>query len=132
MRYAELMTLLSIFTGTVHINLEKLLCMKKVQKNVKCELCFWMFNSKFKFRKAMHFAYLEALGNALWRNSKEIYCRSDITDQILKDNWFIGKICAKYGGTSFTYGFYLWNFYCKTKWVFVVFPAWNFTFYHGF
>ena len=52
----------------------------------------------------MYFTYLEALGNALQRNSIEIYCRSVITDYIQKDNWYEGKICAKYGGTSFTYG----------------------------
>ena len=44
------------------------------------ESCFWIFNSKFEFRRAMYFTYLEALGNVLWRNSKEIYCRFDITD----------------------------------------------------
>ena len=52
----------------------------------------------------MYFTYLEALGNALQMNSIEIYCRSDITDYIQKDNWYEGKICTKYGGTSFTYG----------------------------
>ena len=49
----------------------------------------------------MCFKYLEVLGNALQRNNKEIYCRSDITDKIQKDNE--GKIRAKYGGTAFTY-----------------------------
>ena len=57
----------------------------------------------------MYFTYLEALGNALHMNSKEIYCRSDVTDQIQKDNWYEGKICAKYGGTSFTYGIFTPN-----------------------
>ena len=40
----------------------------------------------------MYFTYLEALWKVLWRNSKEIYYRFDITDQIQKDNWYIGKL----------------------------------------
>ena len=48
----------------------------------------------------MYFTFLEWLG---------IYCRSDITDYILKDHWYEGKICAKYGGTSFSYGVFTPN-----------------------
>ena len=44
----------------------------------------------------MDFTYLKALGDALQSKSKEIYCRSDITDEIQKDNWYDGKIYAKY------------------------------------
>ena len=51
----------------------------------------------------MYFTYLEVLRNALERNHKEIYCSSDITDKIQKDICYKGNICAKYGGTSFTY-----------------------------
>ena len=52
----------------------------------------------------MYITYLESLENTLQSNSKELYCRSDITDQIQKDNWYEGNICAKYGDTSLTYG----------------------------
>ena len=57
----------------------------------------------------MRFTYLEALGNTLQKNIKEIYCRSDITDEIKKDNWCVEKHWAKYGGTSFTYGIFTVN-----------------------
>ena len=57
-RYSELVTLLSIFKVIVNMN-------KNIYRNAKCELCFWIFDSKFSFRRAMCFTYLEALGNAL-------------------------------------------------------------------
>ena len=67
--------------------------------------------------RALYFIYLKVLGSALWRNSKEIYCISDITDYVQKDHWYEGNICTKYGGTSFTYGIFtpkprdLWWFF---------------------
>ena len=66
-RYTELTTLLSIFKVTV-------------ERNSRCKSCFWIFNSKFEFKRAMYFTYLEALWSALGRNRKEIYCRFDFTD----------------------------------------------------
>ena len=42
--------------------------------------------------------------------------RSDMTDYMQKDNWYIGKLYAKYGGISFSNGIYtpnprkLWQF----------------------
>ena len=44
MRFADFLTLLSIFEGTVHMN--------------GC-VAFGFFNSKFEFRRAMSFACLE-------------------------------------------------------------------------
>ena len=75
----------------------------------------------------MCFTYLEALGNALDRNRKEIYCRFDITNQIQKDNWYVGKTSAKYGGKSFTYGIFTPNA-VEICWIFFIS---NFTFYDG-
>ena len=44
-----------------------------------------------------------------------------------KDNWYEGKICAKYGGTSFTYGMFTPN-PRELWWIFFFF----FTFYNVF
>ena len=51
----------------------------------------------------MYFTYLKMFGNFLQRNGKEICCRFDITDEIQKDNWYIGNICVNYGEISFTF-----------------------------
>ena len=99
---------------------------KLAQRNVKCE-SRRIFNSKFKFRRAIYFTYLEALGNALQRNGKEIYCGYIITDQILKDDWYIRKHCAKYGGISFTYGIFTPNQW-ELWWIFL-FERLHFTLY---
>ena len=108
------MTLLSIFNGTVDMN------QKSLEKS-EMQVLLWIFNSKFEFRRAMYFTYLEALGNALQMNYKETHCRSDNIDYIHKDNWYEGIFFPKYGGTSFTYGIFtpntrkLWSvfFYLK-------------------
>ena len=76
-RYTELMTLLNIFKVTVdmdEISLEK--C--KI-RNASLTFEFLTRNSSLG-ELTMYFAYLKELGDALLRNSKEIYCRSDITD----------------------------------------------------
>ena len=52
------MTLLSIFNGTVDMN------QKSLEKS-EMQVLLWIFNSKFEFRRAMYFTYLESLGNAL-------------------------------------------------------------------
>ena len=78
----------------------------------------------------MYFTCLEAFGNALYRSSKKIYCRSDITDYIQRNNWYDWKICAKYGGDSFTYGIFTPNL--RELWWFFMFDIWHFTFYNGF
>ena len=67
------------------------------------------FNSNFELRRAIYFTYLESLGNVLYRSSKGIYYRYDITDIIQKDNCYVGKICSKYRGISFSYGIFTPN-----------------------
>ena len=70
---------------------------KLVERYAKCQSYFWIFNSKFEFKRVMYFTYLEeALGDALQRNSKAVYCGSDITDKIQEDNWHEVKLCSKY------------------------------------
>ena len=38
---------------------------KLVWRSAKCESYFWIFNSRFEFRRVMYFTHLEGLGNAL-------------------------------------------------------------------
>ena len=70
MRYAEFIISLSIVKGEI----------KQVRRKRNVSPVFCFLNLKFEFRKAMYFTYLEALGSGIQWNSKEIYCRSDITD----------------------------------------------------
>ena len=75
----------------------------------------------------MYFTHLEVLENALQRNSKKIYCRCNIADSILKDNWYIGKKCAQYGGISFTNGIFIPN--SRELWWIFLFEILHFTMY---
>ena len=58
MIYADFLALMNIFKGAVDMNENSL---EKCEKRV----VFWIFKSKFEFRRTMCFTYLKALGNAL-------------------------------------------------------------------
>ena len=66
LRYAEFITSLSIFKGTVNINI------KVIQKNVKLWSYFWTFNSKFKLSTPLVFSFSDNFREKYYRNKSEI------------------------------------------------------------
>ena len=53
----------------------------------------------------------------MYQMSQKVQKLAFFNEHVQRDNWYEGKICAKYGGASFTYGFFTPNTR-KLFWIF--------------
>ena len=63
----------------------------------------------------------------MYQMSQKVQKLAFFNEHVQRDNWYEGKIFAKYGGASFTYGFFTPN--TRKLWWIFLFEILHFTFF---